>query len=216
VADRTLPGIADPHYRPGDTARLYHLLSSYTYSPKSPWPYHPARHPLVLRDFEPNQLPTFPAHRKQYPDALPVVELPGHWLHVATPALALLAGRSDVSPMPLDLDGLARLLFLSAGVVRTAVRRDGRVFLFRPAGSAGGLFPLELYVAATGIAGLADGVHWYDPVAHALRQVGPAPSGGTSAIVVSGIPWRTAWRYAERAFRHLYGTPARCSRTSSP
>ena len=120
------------------------------------------------------------------------------------PTLDLLAGRHASVARELDLEGLARLLHLSAGVVRVAVRRDGRRFLFRPAGSAGGLFPLELYVAARGVAGLRDGVYWYDPVAHSLRLVGPAPAGEATTIVVTGIPWRTGWRYAERGYRHIY------------
>jgi hypothetical protein len=47
-------------------------------------------------------------------------------------------------------------------------------------------------------------VHWYDPVRHALKQVGPAADGEATTLVVTGVPWRTAWRYAERAFRHVY------------
>jgi SagB-type dehydrogenase family enzyme len=78
------------------------------------------------------------------------------------------------------------------------------VLLYRAAGSAGGRFPLELYVAARGVAGLADGVWWYDPEAHALRRVGPPATGGATTIVVTGIPWRTGWRYAERGYRHLH------------
>jgi hypothetical protein len=66
------------------------------------------------------------------------------------------------------------------------------------------LFPLELYVAASGVSGVSDGVYWYDPVAHSLRRVGPAPTGEATAIVVTGIPWRTGWRYAERGYRHMY------------
>src|SRR6185369_9226622 len=107
--------------------------------------------------------------------------------------LDLLAGRHASGATELDLEGLARLLHLSAGVVRVAVRRDGRRFLFRPTGSAGGLFPLELYVAARGVSGLRDGVYWYDPVAHSLRQVGPPASGDATTVVITGIPWRTGW-----------------------
>ena len=188
---------------PGDTARLYHRLSSYAGAPDDDWP-TPIDHPLVRQDFAPNHRPTFPAHRKVYPDSLPTVELPAAWPPVHAPTLDLLAGRHASVARELDLEGLARLLHLSAGVVRVAVRRDGRRFLFRPAGSAGGLFPLELYVAARGVSGLPDGVYWYDPVAHSLRRVGPAPTGEATAIVVTGIPWRTGWRYAERGYRHIY------------
>jgi hypothetical protein len=59
-------------------------------------------------------------------------------------------------------------------------------------------------VAARGVAGLADGVHWFDPVNHALVQVGAAPQGEVTTVVVTGVPWRIGWRYAERGFRHLY------------
>jgi len=188
---------------PGDTARLYHRLSSYWYVPGIDWP-PPIDHPLVRQDFVPNDRPTFPAHRKTYPDALPSIELPAAWPPVSAPTIDVIGGQHDVASRTLDLTGLARLLHLSAGVVRVAVRRDGRRFLFRPAGSAGGLFPLELYVAASGVVGLRDAVYWYDPVEHALRQVAPAPAGDATTIVVTGIPWRTGWRYSERAFRHIY------------
>ncbi len=104
----------------------------------------------------------------------------------------------------LDLAALARILHLSAGVVRSSQRPDGRFYHFRAAGSAGGRSPYEVYVAARGVAGLADGIHWYDPVDHALRRVGPAPAHGGTTLVITGIPWRTGWQYAERGFRHIY------------
>jgi hypothetical protein len=105
----------------------------------------------------------------------------------------------------LDLPHLARLLHLSAGVVRTSQRSNGITHLFRAAGSAGGRFPLELYVLIPqDHQGLPAGVHWYHPADHALVQVAPAPSGGDPAIVVTGVPWRTGWRYRERGYRHIY------------
>jgi hypothetical protein len=76
--------------------------------------------------------------------------------------------------------------------------------LLRAAGSAGGRFPLELYVSARGVDGLPDGVHWYDPVGHALLEVGPAAEGEGTTLVATGVPWRTGWRYAERGYRHIY------------
>jgi nitroreductase len=187
---------------PGDSVRTYHRLTSY--APwNDEWP-PPADDPRVLQDFEPNDLATFPAPCKSYPAGLPTVSLPRSWPEGASSTTAVLAGRSDAPAAPLDLARLARLLHLSAGVVRVADRPDGRRFLFRAAGSAGGRFPLELYVAARGVEGLPDGVHWFDPPNHALVRIGPPPDGEATTIVVTGIPWRTGWRYSERGFRHIY------------
>jgi nitroreductase len=76
--------------------------------------------------------------------------------------------------------------------------------LFRAAGSAGARFPLEFYVSTRGVDGVPDGVHWYDPVKHRLLHVGPAAGGEATTLAVTGVPWRTAWRYAERGWRHVY------------
>jgi hypothetical protein len=103
-----------------------------------------------------------------------------------------------------ELPALARLLYWSAGIVRTSPRAT-YTHLFRAAGSAGGRFPLEVYVAVpAGYPSLPEGVHWYDPLEHALVTVGPAPGTGAPTIVVTGIPWRTGWRYGERGYRHVY------------
>jgi hypothetical protein len=117
--------------------------------------------------------------------------------------LAVLAGQQRPATVP-RIEHLARLCHLSAGVVRTAQRSDGRYFRFRASGSAGGLFPLELYVTTHGVGGLEDGVYWFDPNGHALVRIGPPAVGRATSLVVSGVPGRTGWRYAERGLRHLY------------
>ena len=185
----------------GDTARLYHRLTSY--EPDREWT-TPVEHELVVQDFEPNDFAIWPWPCKAYADELPRVELPREWPRIATPTTAVLAGTAPAEPARIDLAALARVLYLSSGVVRVVERKDRPTLLLRAAGSAGARFPLELYVAARDLDGLADGVHWYDPVNHALLRVGPAPRGEVSALVVTGVPWRTGWRYAERGFRHIY------------
>ena len=185
----------------GEVARLYHRLSSHR--SVSEWR-APVDHPRVVRDFETDVPETFPAPCKTYPATLPAVALPRRWPEPVGSATAVLAGRSAAPRASLDLVQLARLLHLSAGIVRTAQRSDGRYFRFRASGSAGGRFPLELYLAARGVGGLADGVYWFDPLNHALARIGPAPEGEAATLVVAGIPWRTVWRYAERGYRHLY------------
>jgi hypothetical protein len=160
--------------------------------------------PRVLQDLEVNDPARFPWFYKRYPQSLPRVPLPRDLPHTKAPAVAVLAGTADALRTEVDLPQLSRLLHLSAGVVRTATRNSGRSILFRAAGSAGGRFPLEVYVVVPEGTRLPAGVHWYDPEDHALVQVGPAPRGGVPALVVTGIPWRTGWRYRERGYRHVY------------
>jgi hypothetical protein len=161
--------------------------------------------PRLVLDLKPNDFDHFPLFYKRYAEGLPRTELPRDLPPTAAPAIGVLAGTAEVAEGDLDLAQLARLLYLSAGVVRTSKRRNGITHLFRAAGSAGGRFPLELYaLVPEGHDGLPAGVHWYDPAGHALVQVGPPPAGGDPAIVVTGVPWRTGWRYRERGYRHIY------------
>ncbi|GAA2850539.1 hypothetical protein Acy02nite_33830 [Actinoplanes cyaneus] len=180
-------------------AGLLHRLTSYV--PDREWDV-PVDDPRVRHDLAPNDLATFPPQVKAYPDGLDVLELPRELPDPGVSATAVLAGAATPA-LPLDAAQLGRLLFLGAGVVRTG-ERNGKPFLFRAAGSAGARFPLEIYVSARGIAGVPDAVYWYDPVRHALARIAPAADGDVSTLVVTGVPWRTGWRYAERGWRHLY------------
>jgi SagB-type dehydrogenase family enzyme len=188
---------------PVETAtQVLHRLTCY--EPGREWT-DPIDDPRVRDDFEPNDLNRLPWFAKRYPPGLPTVPLPRELPTMSGPALAILSGAAGQPARALDLAGLARLLYLSAGVVRTSERAT-YTHLFRAAGSAGGRFPLELYVAIPdGTPDLPAGVHWYHPVEHAIIQVGPAPRGaGAVTVIVTGIPWRTGWRYRERGYRHVY------------
>src|SRR3954471_14993742 len=190
-----------------DAERPTHLLHRLTsYSPGREWTEVPDDDRLV-QDLVPNDETRRPPPSKRHDDALRRSLRPTALPASPMPATNVLAGTAPVEPSRLGLAALARLLYLSSGVTRRTTRRDGGLVLFRAAGSAGARFPLELYVAVPQAAdseGLEPGVHWYDPEAHALVVVGPPPSGGSAAIVVTGVPWRTGWRYRERGFRHIY------------
>jgi hypothetical protein len=181
------------------TQTLHRLTS---YEPGREWE-QPVDDPRVLQDLEVNDLDRLPWFYKRYGQTLPGIELPRDLPSTGDPAVAVVAGTADVARTKLDLSQLSRLLHLSAGVVRTAQRPYG-TWLFRAAGSAGARFPLELYVAVPDGAGVPPGVHWYHPEDHALLQIGPPPGAGAPAVVVTGIPWRTGWRYRERGYRHVY------------
>jgi len=192
------------------TQTLHRLTS---YQPGREWD-EAIDDPRIVQDLEANDMSRLPWFIKQYAERAAVTPLPRELPVTTEPAVAVLAGTADVEPAPLDLPNLSRLLYLSAGVVRI-MERDYGIHPFRAAGSAGGRFPLELYVAIPPGGVLPSGVHWYDPLEHALVQVGPPPAGGPvppdgpapgagPAIVVTGIPWRTGWRYRERGYRHIY------------
>jgi nitroreductase len=189
-------GMAD-----GDMARLFHRLTSY--EPAREWT-DAVDDPWIVTSFEPSDMDLQPPLFKAFPAGLPVVPLPRELPAPEGSLLAVLGGRA-VDAAALDVAQLARLLHLSAGIVRTEERSGGRIIPFRAAGSAGGRFPLEVYVAVPErTAGVPPGVHAYRPVEHDLVQVGPPPAGGTPALVVTGVPWRTGWRYRERGYRHIF------------
>ena len=185
---------------PESPTQALHRLTSY--EPGREWD-EAIEDTLVVQDLEVNDLDRFPWFTKRYPGRLPRRSLPRELPTTTAPAVAVLAGSADVEPAALDLGQLARLLHLSAGVVRT-MERPYATWLFRASGSAGGRFPLEVYVAVPEGSSLPAGVHWYDPREHALVLIGPPPHGRSPAVVVTGVPWRTGWRYRERGFRHVY------------
>jgi Nitroreductase family len=185
----------------GDMARLFHRLTSYESDRE--WD-EAVDDPWIVTSFEPSDLATQPPMAKVFPAGLPVRELPRELPNPPAKTLGVLGGQAE-STGTLDPDHVARLLHLSAGIVRTEARPGGRTVHFRAAGSAGARFPLELYlVVPERTSELRAGVYAYQPLEHALVQVGPAPSGESPAIVVTGIPWRTGWRYRERGYRHIF------------
>ena len=107
----------------------------------------------------------------------------------------------------LDAAAVARLLFFTAGVTRASSSRafEERTY-FRTAMSAGNLHPVEVYVACNGVDGIADGVHHFSPLEFGLTTLrdGSVAGDARCTFVFTGIPWRTAWKYGERGFRHLY------------
>lgn len=100
--------------------------------------------------------------------------------------------------LPIEDERLSRLLFYTAGVMRYADLPSGERVYFRAAGSAGNLSPLEVYVVDTGR------VCHYEPIDHALTEVAAGVDPSARALIVTGVPWRTGWKYTERGYRHLY------------
>jgi hypothetical protein len=159
-----------------------------------------------LLGFEESVPSRMPPPVKEYPDGLPVIDLPEELPRHPVPAADVLSGRlPERTSAPLDLGEVARLLFWSAGILRYVQNpRLPRPHYFRSAGSAGNRHPLTAYVVAVGVAGLPDGVWHHDPLRHRLERVGDGPSTGPTYLVVTGIPYWDGWKYSERGWRHIW------------
>lgn len=170
----------------------------------------------VIDGFTPMDPENRPNPFKAY-EGLERVQLPHEFEESTVRAVDVLAGEVDVPPAPLDLQRLAHLLFFCGGVTRTIERATGTSY-FRTAPSAGNLHPLETYVVAGAVEGLAPGVYHVDHLTFSLETLRPgdwraaladavadeAIATGAASVVTTGITWRTAWKYAERGLRHVY------------
>jgi SagB-type dehydrogenase family enzyme len=125
---------------------------------------------------------------------------------------------ADLEAVPLPEEhNLSWLLRWGAGVVRT--RGLGpETYHFRTYSSAGALYPVEVYAACAGPTELAAGLYHFHPLERALRPLRTGDVRGFVAtaaadaslaeagavVTLTGILWRTAWKYEARGYRHLY------------
>lgn len=137
------------------------------------------------------------------------IDLPRDVARSSLPAVRVLSGARGESR--LDISVLSTLLFLTGGVTRV-MDVPGRRLYFRTAMSAGNLHPVEIYLI-TGeetVDGLGAGVYHFSPLDMRLVVLRSGDYRGSigvtaaAAMVLTGIPWRTAWKYGERGWRHLY------------
>lgn len=165
----------------------------------------------VRRRAQPLDWANRPGPFKRYRGLTPI-PLPTAWpadLHPAATVLSQGRGPGDVR---VDAAVLAKLLFCAAGVTRQL-----HGIAMRAAPSAGALYPIEVYLACGPLEGLESGVYHFDPEhfglhrlrsgdfrAHLAEAVHPDLASLPASLVLTGIPWRTAWKYRERGFRHLF------------
>jgi SagB-type dehydrogenase family enzyme len=117
----------------------------------------------------------------------------------------------DLGGGPVSLDSATALLWAGYGVTRRSP-----LGLRRTVPSGGALYPLELYVLALRVDGLAPGVHHYDPFGPALCALGELPTRdelerltptpelvlpAAFVVLVTGVFWRSRFKYGLRGYR---------------
>jgi SagB-type dehydrogenase family enzyme len=151
---------------------------------------------------------------KIYTD-LPAVPLPREVDPLAVDPLAAPGGPAGGR---LTLEGLATLLYHSAGVTKKRTYPGGGEVLFRAAPSTGALYQTEVYVAAGAVEGLEPGLYHFCPGDFTLRRLRggdvraalaataaePAAAERAATVVLTAIFWRNTWKYEARGWRHLY------------
>lgn len=119
---------------------------------------------------------------------------------------------------PLALEDLATLLAAAYGVQGHTMLVE-QEFLERPVPSGGGLYPLELYVLARNVDGLATGVFHYAALTHTAEQVRTVPlpepflaglflgqpyaASSAAIVVLSAVVERSLWKYGDRGYRYI-------------
>ncbi len=185
------------------------------------WKYHNAtKHSYASVRANPHTLDwaNKPLQYKIYP-TLEVTRLPDEAPSTGVAALPAIATTTAASAGDtiLNLQTLAQLLFLSAGITKAKKYPGGEMF-FRAAACTGALYEIELYLVGGDLPGLAAGVYHFGVAEFGLRQLRAGDyrralagfAGGDSSIlhapltiICTGTYWRNAWKYQARTYRHF-------------
>jgi SagB-type dehydrogenase family enzyme len=113
-----------------------------------------------------------------------------------------------------SLEQLGYLLWSSTGIQRV----EGG-YAFRNAPSAGALYPIETYLFARNVEGLAQGLYHYDIKSHLLEALyvgdfsislaraclGQQMLASAQVVFIwSGVFARSKWKYKQRGYRYVY------------
>ncbi len=146
--------------------------------------------------------------------ALPAIEDDG-------PLLAVIGQRKSgraYASTPLPLDDLARILAGSYGLAGSIPLPNGVEMRTRPVPSAGGLYPIELYLVLSRIETVPDGLYHYNVLDHALECMrtdlepgalagamiaAPLVENANAVVFMSAVFDRTLRKYGPRGYRYI-------------
>ena len=160
-----------------------------------------------------------PSLFKIYP-TLEAIRLPKYFRPTGVAALSAVAspGVSAQAPVVPELEGLAQVLFFSAGVTKSKTYPGGGENFFRAAACTGALYEIEIYVVCQDLPELPAGVYHFGAAEFGLRQLRdgdfrmaladatanePSVVHAPVTLVFTGTYWRNAWKYRSRTYRHF-------------
>lgn len=176
----------------------------------SRWPYN------VLRPDEHYQQTP---HFKELPDAPAIIlpEPPQLTLSLSQAILGRFSCRR-FKDANVSLQAAASLLYWSYGTLGVS-NPNGIEMIPRPVPSAGGLYPLELYIVALRVADLEPAIYHYNAFCHLLERVRegampphllselfmnqPYVAESAFVLVITAVFDRSLWKYEDRGYRYL-------------
>jgi SagB-type dehydrogenase family enzyme len=148
----------------------------------------------------------------------PLIELPTQLTPLETPLMQVLAERMTVrglSPCTITLEKLATILHYAYGITRDN-QGTGFPRPFRTVPSAGALYPLEIFLHSTHIAGLPGGLYHFNTEKTHLRLLREGDEtarirealphkhiadGAALMIFITAMFERSTYKYGERGYR---------------
>jgi SagB-type dehydrogenase family enzyme len=153
---------------------------------------------------------------KSYPPSK-TVQLPSQFQEPTINFTEVLRRRKSFrsfSTEPLSKVDLAFLLWASTGIQRTE-----HGYEFRTAPSAGALYPIETYIAASNVEDVVSGIYHYNIKNHLLEEIKSGNFANDLAhaaldqemcadssviFIWTAIFRRSKWKYSQRAYRYIY------------
>lgn len=179
------------------SATEYHRATSYRRHQLTPHTLDWAHQPMPVKYYP--DLPRVPLDRSA---KLPVID----YFDLMNRCQAIDSSRSE----PLDIQKMSTVFSLTHDVTARTMHAD-QPFYYRSVASAGALYPFEIYLAAHHIDGLDPGVYHYHLFDFSLTRLrrGPVPAtlpvarGVSATVYITGIFYRSAWKYRSRAYRYV-------------
>ena len=124
---------------------------------------------------------------------------------------------TDFTKEEKELALISKLLYFTNGITAMIPYED-KPFYMRSSPSAGGLYPTEIYLISSGHEGLDDGIYNFNVLKQVLVKLfdgnvkeklskalfdNPDLESGSLFLVLTGVFYRSSWRYQDRAYRRI-------------
>lgn len=88
----------------------------------------------------------------------------------------------------MNFKDLSKLLFCANGVTRIEKYEDGTIWKLRTVPSGGGVFPVEIICAISGVEGLVSGLYFFNPIENCITLLSPYAKNDIDQEIINSMP----------------------------